>query len=140
MRGAEERIRNTFCVELITLRVFRSYAREWVVDRKNVRGVRGSASKKPSMMLGQHIRTLGKSSLSPPPRISRRSSNRKVSHSLRWLPAYLWQSLTRRAPRGLVHVIVCLADHFEPGIVPEDGQARAPYDEQERRLERWCLE
>jgi hypothetical protein len=34
--------------------------------------------------------------------------------------------------------MVAVADHFEPGIVPEDGTARAPYDEQERRLERWC--
>ena len=37
-------------------------------------------------------------------------------------------------------MIIALADHFEPGIVPEDGSARAPYHEQERRLERWCHE
>jgi hypothetical protein len=33
-----------------------------------------------------------------------------------------------------------LADHFEPAIVPEDGRARAPYFEQERRVEQWCSE
>ena len=37
-------------------------------------------------------------------------------------------------------MIIALADHFEPAIVPGDGAARAPYDEQERRLERWCQE
>ncbi len=36
--------------------------------------------------------------------------------------------------------MLALADHFEPAIVPGDGQARAPYDEQERRLERWCYQ
>jgi hypothetical protein len=51
-----------------------------------------------------------------------------------------WQRLTRRMPAGKLHVIVALADHFEPAIVPGDGRARAPYDEQERRLERWVRE
>lgn len=36
--------------------------------------------------------------------------------------------------------MIALADHFEPAIVPEDGEARAPYPEQEGRLERWCRE
>jgi uncharacterized protein YuzB (UPF0349 family) len=64
----------------------------------------------------------------------------KISYGLRWLPAYSWQRLTRRAPVGSVHLIIALADHFEPAIVPENGQARAPYHEQERRVERWCRE
>jgi hypothetical protein len=57
---------------------------------------------------------------------------------LRWIPSYAWQRLTRRKPRGPVHLIFALADHFEPAIIPGDGRARAPYDEQERRLETWC--
>lgn len=57
---------------------------------------------------------------------------------MRWVPSYLWQAATRRSPRGPVHLIITLADHFEPAIVPEDGQARVSYAEQERRLERWC--
>jgi hypothetical protein len=65
---------------------------------------------------------------------------RRISYALRWLPSYLWQALTRRSPRGPVHLVFALADHFEPSIVPEDGRARAPYDEQERRLEAWCRE
>ena len=69
---------------------------------------------------------------------AKRSLAGKLSYGWRWLPGYAWQSLTRRTPRGSVHLILALADHFEPSIVPEDGQARAPYSEQERRLERWC--
>lgn len=59
---------------------------------------------------------------------------------IRWLPAFAWQSLTRSIPKGKVHVIFALADHFEPAIAANDGTARAPYAEQERRLETWCRE
>jgi hypothetical protein len=61
----------------------------------------------------------------------------KLSYG-RWLPNYAWQRLTRRAPRVEVHLIVALADHFEPAIVPENGRSRAPFSEQERRVEHWC--
>ena len=64
---------------------------------------------------------------------------RKLAYT-RWLPSYVWQRLTRSAPRGVVHLIFVLADHFEPSIVPEDGRARAPFAEQERRVNRWCSE
>ncbi len=56
------------------------------------------------------------------------------------MPGLAWQRLTRRLPQGRVHLIIALADHFEPAIVPGDGKARASYDEQQRRLERWCRE
>ena len=69
---------------------------------------------------------------------SRIGAAAKLSYALRLLPRYAWQSLTRRRPRGTVHLIISLADHFEPAIVPENGQARAPYHEQECRLESWC--
>jgi hypothetical protein len=36
--------------------------------------------------------------------------------------------------------MIALADHFEPSIVPENGMLRAPYAEQERRLDFWCRE
>jgi hypothetical protein len=65
----------------------------------------------------------------------------RVSSALRWLPSYLWQSLSRRGWRGgREHLIIALADHFEPAIVPRDGRARAPYVEQQQRLEEWCRE
>jgi hypothetical protein len=58
----------------------------------------------------------------------------------RWLPSYARQRLTRTVPRGTVHLIFALADHFEPAIVPGDGRARTPFSEQERRVEEWCWE
>ena len=64
----------------------------------------------------------------------------KLAYGWRLLPSYAWQRLTRRGPRGRVHLIIALADHFEPSIVPEDGSLRAPYQEQERRLDFWCRE
>jgi hypothetical protein len=43
-------------------------------------------------------------------------------------------------PRGPIHLVIALADHFEPSIVPEDGLLRASYEQQERRLNFWCRE
>jgi hypothetical protein len=57
---------------------------------------------------------------------------------LRWLPGYAWQRLSRHVPAGKIHLIIAIADHFEPAYVPGNGQARAPYGEQERRLDQWC--
>ena len=43
----------------------------------------------------------------------------KALRTLRWLPAYGWQRLVRRPdPARPVHLILALADHFEPSIVP----------------------
>jgi hypothetical protein len=39
-----------------------------------------------------------------------------------------------------MHLILAVADHFEPSIVPGRGQQRAPRPEQERRLECWARE
>lgn len=62
----------------------------------------------------------------------------KFSYAAKLLPAYLGQRLWRREPSGEVHLIIALADHFEPAILPHGGGAYAPYDIQERRLEAWC--
>jgi hypothetical protein len=67
-------------------------------------------------------------------------TRQKLSYLSRWLPGYLWQTVARHRPPNRTHLIFTLADHFEPAIMPEDGSARAPYLEQERRLERWCHE
>jgi hypothetical protein len=67
-------------------------------------------------------------------------TGQKLSYLGRWLPGYLWQRLAGHRPPSRTHLIFALADHFEPAIVPEDGSARAPYTEQERRLEQWCHE
>jgi len=64
--------------------------------------------------------------------------HKKAQMTMRWLPSYAWQRIMRRRPNGHVHVMIALADHFEPSIVPDNGRARAPRDEQERRVESWC--
>lgn len=63
----------------------------------------------------------------------------KGLRSLHWLPAWGWQRIVRRRSRtGPVHVMVAVADHFEPSIVPGEPGTYAGADEQERRLEHWC--
>ena len=65
----------------------------------------------------------------------------KALGCLRWLPAYGYRRLKGRAPargQGFQHLIIALADHFEPAIMPEAPSEFAPLDEQERRLEEWC--
>jgi SAM-dependent methyltransferase len=64
----------------------------------------------------------------------------RVSTTLRWLPGYAMQRLTRSVPNGNVHLLIALADHFEPAIVPGKGGAYASYDEQESRVDDWCRE
>lgn len=65
----------------------------------------------------------------------------KVRHSLHWLPTYGWQRIVRRLPSGgPVHLMVALADHFEPSISPERPETRVDRGEQVQRLERWCRE
>ncbi|MGH9469858.1 MAG: hypothetical protein ACRD1N_05880 [Terriglobia bacterium] len=65
---------------------------------------------------------------------------RKIRNTARWLPAYSWQRVVRRPPCGHVHLIIGLADHFEPAIIPGTEEGYAPQDVQEQRLERWCRE
>lgn len=51
-----------------------------------------------------------------------------------WLPAYLRQTGRRRAPRGPVHLLLCVADHYEPHL---GGATKAVAD---ARLGRWVSE
>jgi hypothetical protein len=65
----------------------------------------------------------------------------KTRSTLRWLPTSAWQRIVRRATRlRPVHLLIALADHFEPSILPATPHVLASRDEQERRLERWCRE
>lgn len=59
---------------------------------------------------------------------------------VRWIPNSVWRALRRPAVPGFTHLLLALADHFEPAIVPEDGRARVPYEVQEHRVEGWCRE
>lgn len=72
--------------------------------------------------------------MSEPTRIS------KALRATRWLPTYGWQRLARRRTHSRGHIIISVADHFEPSISPDAPERYAPRDEQERRLDRWCRE
>jgi hypothetical protein len=63
----------------------------------------------------------------------------KTYHTLHWLPAFGWQQVLHRlSPVRAGHVVIALADHFEPARITGLRGKSAPVDEQERRLERWC--
>src|SRR4051794_5735997 len=63
----------------------------------------------------------------------------KITPHLRWLPEYLSQRVTRRPHNGIgTHVIIALADHFEPSIMPGASGTFAPRDVQLKRLVEWC--
>src|SRR5208282_4352013 len=64
---------------------------------------------------------------------------KQLAYARKVLPSATWRAL-KSPVRGPVHLVVALADHFEPAIVPEDGQKRASRSEQERRLEWWARE
>jgi hypothetical protein len=58
-----------------------------------------------------------------------------------WLPAYVWQRCVRRLPdiRPL-HLVIGVADHFEPMTRAGASGERIDFREQERRLKKWCRE
>jgi hypothetical protein len=65
---------------------------------------------------------------------------RRLKYASNCLPTYAWQRLTRSTPLGNVHLVIALADHFEPSSLPGEGSGFAPRDEQQRRLDAWCEE
>jgi hypothetical protein len=67
------------------------------------------------------------------------SLRKTIAYGRKVLPGATWRALSG-AVREPVHLIIALADHFEPAIVPEDGQKRVPRSEQERRVEWWSRE
>jgi hypothetical protein len=69
-----------------------------------------------------------------------RSLAAKLRYGARILPGLVRHQIFHSRPSGRVHLIIALADHFEPAIVPDDGRKRAPRDVQEQRVERWCNE
>ncbi|HEY6301517.1 MAG TPA: hypothetical protein VIX14_00500 [Terriglobales bacterium] len=67
------------------------------------------------------------------------SLRKKLVHGSKVPAAVIWRALG--APVcGPVHLMIALADHFEPAIDPADGHKRVPRSEQERRLEWWGRE
>jgi hypothetical protein len=65
---------------------------------------------------------------------------RKLKYASKCLPSYAWQRLTHRTARGRVHLIIALADHFEPSSMPGRNAGYAPRAVQEERLLNWCEE
>jgi hypothetical protein len=66
---------------------------------------------------------------------------RKSRAVLPWLPAFLWQSVTRRpAEIRPVHLLIGVANHFEPMQHEETGGAAVDLREQEQRVRNWCRE
>jgi hypothetical protein len=76
--------------------------------------------------------------MSEVPRIRPRHLQSKLLYALKCLPPYLWQRATRRRVRGRVHLIIALADHFEPSNIPGHNAGYAPSEVQDRRVETWC--
>jgi len=67
------------------------------------------------------------------------SLSKKLAYARKVLPSATARAL-RPPAHGPVHLIIALADHFEPAIDPSDGHKRAPRSEQVRRLEWWTRE
>ena len=67
------------------------------------------------------------------------SLGKKIAYVKKVLPAATMRALAA-PPRGRVHLMIALADHFEPAIDPASGRTRVPRPEQERRLEWWTRE
>jgi hypothetical protein len=63
---------------------------------------------------------------------------RKLKYAANCLAPYVWQRITRHPVGGPVHLIITLADHFEPSSMTGAGSGYAPHDVQEKRLETWC--
>jgi hypothetical protein len=63
------------------------------------------------------------------------SLSKNIAYASKVLPAGTWRALGGRT-RGPAHLILAVADHFEPSIA-EDGGKPVPRFEQVRRLECW---
>jgi len=65
----------------------------------------------------------------------------KIRATLPWLPAYVWQRCVRHLPdiRPL-HLVIGVADHFEPMNRSGASGEHVAFPEQERHLKNWCRE
>lgn len=61
---------------------------------------------------------------------------KKIAYAAKVFPSATLRALAASVT-GPVHLILAVADHFEPAINPEDGQKCVSRREQERRLEWW---
>jgi hypothetical protein len=67
------------------------------------------------------------------------SRARKAVRALRWLPGFLFQRVARaRRATSPAHLVIAVADHFEPAFAPRMYGFETSECEQEARVERWC--
>jgi hypothetical protein len=63
----------------------------------------------------------------------------KISANAGWVPAYLWQrAFCKRSRKRPIHLIIAVADHFEPYIVPHAPKKDLPQSQQLKRVRDWC--
>ena len=67
------------------------------------------------------------------------SLGKKIAYGKKVLPGATLRALSASV-REPVHLMIAVADHFEPAIVPEDGFKRVARSEQEQRIEWWARE
>ena len=65
---------------------------------------------------------------------------RRLKYAGKVLPPYYWQRMTRPSWQGRLHLIIAVADHFEPSSIPGNFAGYAQRDVQEQRVEMWCRE
>src|SRR5271167_2380075 len=65
------------------------------------------------------------------------SLQKKIVYGKKVLPDVIWRALGSPV-FGPVHLMIAVADHFEPSIDPQDCQKQVSHREQEARLEWWC--
>jgi hypothetical protein len=63
----------------------------------------------------------------------------QLPDNLGWATSYLWQYILekRDLPKPF-HLIIALADHFEPYIIPESPRVFLPHSQQIARVRNWC--
>lgn len=63
----------------------------------------------------------------------------KAAGVARWLPRFAWQRVMRRPAHSRpVHLLVAIADHYEPEYAPRLFGKPTSEAEQVERVERWC--
>ena len=63
----------------------------------------------------------------------------QMKTALPWLPSYVWQRFVRRLPKVRpLHIILGVADHFEPAVQPRTPREITDQSHRNLRLKEWC--
>lgn len=70
-----------------------------------------------------------------------RSTWEVIRNSLPWVPGYFWQRCIRRMPHSRpIHLVIGIANHFEPPLQKQWASAAYGTTERNSRLKQWCRE